>query len=454
MSNVQKTISDFLNDSEALLQNPEQLTEETTLELYNMLIICKKTFTENQETLDVELRVRICQQIDFLLDHIVETIPFSINAEVNIYTPAIQSHRRWHNVELMKDKGLIGYTLAKEIGAKPIMFFCDENESYDYAKELPDLELIYTDKETGMKRPYYNFLRENYEKMDILILNGIYFETIEFLSEYRKLRPDGKVFCGLDMSLLWFGRMEWHHPMVQKCASECDFIATSCRHVRDVLNRYKDVNFCCHYFPNGFYNPQNLPIIAEAKQKENIILSVGRIGTEAKNNEELLEAFARIADKIPSWSVRLVGSIDPRFQPYIEAYFTKYPHLKERVVLTGAIYEKASLYEEYKKAKIFALTSPKEGGTPNVYAEALFHGCMFATSNIDASDDITNNGELGISYTLGNIDELAEALLSLCEKSETDHLETHIEQAISYAKKYYDWETNAKKLAFALTYLP
>ncbi len=450
MNDIQTTILNFLNDSETLLKNPEQLTEDMTLELYNMLEICKKTFTENRESLDVELRVQICQQLDFLLDHIMDTIPFSITAEANIYTPAIQNYRRWNNVELMKDKGLVGYTLAKEIGAKPIIFFCDEEESYDYADELIGLELIKTDKATGMKRPYYNFLQQNYEKMDIVMLNGIYFETLDFLDEYRKLRPDGKVFCGLDMSFIWLNRMEWHHPVVQKCASQCDWIATSCRQVRDGLNRHKDVNFCCHYFPNGFYNPKNLPIVADVNQKENIILTVGRIGTPEKNNEELLEAFALIAHQIPTWSVRLVGNVAPKFQSYIDTYFSKYPELLDRVIFTGGIYDKAALYKEYAKAKIFAITSPKEGGTPNVYAEALFHGCMFATSTIDAADDITNYGKLGITYTLGNPEELAEALLTLTEKSSPQLLEAHILEATAYAKKYYDWERNAKKLSFAL----
>lgn len=450
MSDIQNTIANFLNDSEQLLGNPEQLTPDTALELYQMLVVCKKTFAENRATLETILRVRICQQLDCLLDYIVDTIPFSITAEANIYTPAIQSHRRWHNVELMKDKGLIGYTLAKEIGATPIMFFCAEDELYAYTKELSGLELIFTDKEVGMKRPYDNFLRENYENMDIMIFNGIYFETLDFLDAYRKLRPDGKVFCGLDMSLIWFERMEWHHKQVQNCANQCDWIATSCRNVRDVVNAHPDVNFSCHYFPNGFYNPQKLPIVADASQKENVILTVGRIGTTEKNNEELLDAFALIAEKIPTWTVRLVGGVDPRFQSYLDAYFAKYPNLKERIIFTGAIYDKATLYAEYAKAKIFALTSPKEGGTPNVYAEALFHGCMFATSNIDAADDITNDGKLGISYTLGDTEALASGLLALCQKSDPEQLSLHIQDALAYANRYFDWERNAKKLAFAL----
>jgi len=124
--------------------------------------------------------------------------------------------------------------------------------------------------------------------------------------------------------------------------------------------------------------------------------------------------------------------------------------MKERVILTGAIVDKAALYAEYAKAKVFILTSALEGGTPNVYAEALFHGCKFATSDIDAADDITNFGELGFQYKLGNADMLAKKLVNLCMGSNEAKDKKHIKKALMYAQREFDWERNAKKLAYAL----
>jgi glycosyltransferase involved in cell wall biosynthesis len=189
--------------------------------------------------------------------------------------------------------------------------------------------------------------------------------------------------------------------------------------------------------------------MVDANLKENIILTVGRIGHGQKNNEELLIAFARVSNILNGWTVRLVGPVEPRFQTFINNYFTARPDLKDRVIFTGAIYNKGELYGEYAKAKIFALTSRFEG-FPNVYAEALFHGCMFVTSNIDAADDIINFGELGLKYNLGNIDALSGALVRLCSNASHSAFQTHIPKALNYAAKHYDWTRNAKRLAYML----
>ena len=100
--------------------------------------------------------------------------------------------------------------------------------------------------------------------------------------------------------------------------------------------------------------------------------------------------------------------------------------------------------------QVFALSSRTESGTPNVYAEALFHGCMFITSDIDAADDITNSGQLGLKYKGGDIKELSIALMKICSYAEEQGLKEHIPMALEYAAKYYDWNRNAKKLAYML----
>jgi len=285
--------------------------------------------------------------------------------------------------------------------------------------------------------------------MDILVLHGMYNETIDYLNEYRKLRPDGKVFCGLDMNSYWMGNTTWNSPVVQRFAAQCDLIATSCKSIRDEINRNKSVNFPCRYFPNGFYNPTNTEIIAEPSMKENIIITVGKIGTAPKNNPELMIAFAKASRALKKWKLKLIGSIEPEFLTFINEYFAAHPGLRERVIFTGAILDKAELYKEYAKAKVFALTSTSEGA-PNVYAEALFHGCKFITSDIDAADDITNSGELGVKYKRGDVEGLAKALVKACSDADASAFEKHIPKALDYGTKYYDWNRNAKKLAYAL----
>jgi len=446
-----KTTTDFLLESESIINRIDEYSVETAIELYDRLEKAAWLSSENIKEIDSEVRVEICKKLDLLLEHIVDIISFrQIGEQTGVYTPAIHAHRRWQNVELMKDKGLAGYMLAKEIGASAVMLFGTKSEEYTYLADLPSMQLLFTELKSGSADAYYDHLRANYNKMDILILHGMYPETQMYLNEYRKLRPDGKVYCGLDMSSYWMVKINWSYPAIRRFATQCDMIATSCRSLRDELNRKYTVNFPCRYFPNGFYNSKNIKIVAESNMKENTIITVGRIGSGEKNHAELMIAFAKAFDTLKDWKLKLIGSIEPKFQAIINEFFSAFPDLKNRIIFTGAITDKVELYNEYAKAKIFALTSPSEGGTPNVYAEALFHGCMFITSDIDGADDITNCGELGIKYKRGNVEELTKSLIKLCSNADTSVFSKHIPKSLAYATRYYDWNRNAKKLAYAL----
>lgn len=452
MSDHSKFVADCLLESESLINKIDECPVETAIELYDMLETAAISSSENIKYLDAEMRVEICNRLDLLLEHIVDLMPIrQTGRQAGVYTPAVHAYRRWQNVELMKDKGLTGYLLAKEIGASAVMLFGTRPEEYPYLSDLPDMQLLYTDLKSGLASVYHKYLRANYSKMDILILHGMHNETTVYLDEYRRLRPDGKVYCGLDMNSYWMVNVRWNSPAVRRFATQCDLIATSCKPLRDELNRKYTVNFPCRYFPNGFYSATNIKVVADINVKENIIIFVGRIGVPVKNNAELMIAFAMASNALKKWKLKFIGNIEPEFQFVINEYFAVFPDLKERVIFTGAIMDKAELYNEYAKAKIFALTSLQEGGTPNVYAEALFHGCMFITSDIDAADDITNFGELGISYKRGNVEELAKSLVKLCSNADDASVfKKHIPKALDYAAKYYDWNRNAKKLAYAL----
>ena len=444
--------ADFLAETEPLIEKIDELPVETVCELYDMYEEAARAITAGIPELNPEIRVQLCDRLDSILERITDMNPAAdqMSEKINIFTPAIQGYRTWSNVELLKDKGLAGYMLAREINARPIMYFGTKCEDYPYLSALPDMEILYRNTSCGAIDGYYEHLYEHYPKMDVLILHGMYNQTISYLDAYRKLRPDGKVYCGLDMNSYWMGKIDWNSSSARKFAEQCDIVATSCRSLRDALNRNPDVHFPCRWFPNGFFNPGKMQIIADPEKKENILLTVGRIGTAQKNNAEMLIAFARVSDELPDWSLRLVGIIAPEFQSFIDQYFAQRPDLKDRVVFTGAIENKDQLYCEYERAKVFILTSQLEGGTPNVIAEALFHGCMFITSDIDAADDITDFGALGAKYKLGDIDALTSLIVKICATADKNAFKNHIPKALAYAAKYYDWERNAKKLAYMI----
>jgi len=424
---------------------------ETAIELYDMLDEAARAATMHIDKINPRLRVEICDRQDKVLERITDELPpfEHINSPLRVYAPAVQDYRTWINVELMKDCGLLPYMLAKELNATPVMYFGTKPSDYPYLTVLPEIEMLYHDYKSGLEDAYKEYLVKHYSEMDVLLFYGMYDQSIGYLEVYRKLRPDGKVFCGLDMNRWWMEQISWDSAPGRLFARQCDIIATSSRQIRDELNERTDVKFPCRWVTNGFYNPTDVQVIADQRHKENIILTVGRIGTREKNNEELLTAFAGVSDVLNGWTLRLVGPIEPDFHTYIDSFFSQYPKLKDKVVFTGPITDKEKLYSEYAKAKIFALTSRSEG-FPNVYSEALFHGCMFITSDINAADDIINYGELGIKYNCTDIEALKAALVKMCSYADERGVKAYIPKALEYAAKYFDWKRNAKKLAYML----
>jgi len=451
MDNISQGISDFLLETTAYIDSVDTLSFEAAAELYDLLDDASKVATEFIKEIDPELRVEICDRQDKVLERIIDFSPSYKNCGdyKRIFTPRINFCARWLNVELLKDNGVATYLLAEEINAVPMIHFGTKPEDYPYLSIFPKMEVLYDDSEPGLPGPYYDHLNEHYAEMDVIMLHGMYTNTVAYLNRYRQLRPDGIVHCTLDMNSFWMETTPWGSPEAVGFAQQCDIVSNSCRSLRDALNRNPDVAFACRWITNGFYNPTGIPVIADPGEKENVILTVGRIGTNQKNNEEMLEAFALASKHLDGWTLRLVGPVEPEFNEYIHSFYDKYPDLKDRVIFAGSIVDKAELFSEYRRAKVFALSSRLEG-FPNVYAEALYHGCMFVTSDLDAADDMTNYGELGEIYKKGDIRGLAGALIRVCTDADSDALKAHIPKALEYADKYYDWHRIAKKLAYML----
>jgi glycosyltransferase involved in cell wall biosynthesis len=259
--------------------------------------------------------------------------------------------------------------------------------------------------------------------LDVLILRGPYSTYFDFLNLYRQLRPDGKVYIALDANSYWMDQIDWQAADFQLFLSQCDVIATSSR----VMQQYLSAKwpFKIEYIPNGFYNFEDVDLQVDFAKKNNTILTVGRIGTRQKNNQLLLEAFAAVADQLPTWNVKLVGAVQSEFKSYIQQYFTKFPDLKGRV--------------------IFTLTSRIEG-TPNVIAESLFGGCYQVLTNFDAASEAIADGKCGI--IVNNQLDLKRQLVEIC--NDQQRLLSGQKAAVELAKQDYDFNQIVRRLHYLL----
>ena len=154
-------------------------------------------------------------------------------------------------------------------------------------------------------------------------------------------------------------------------------------------NRYKDKLI---YVPNGIFNPD----FDENIDKDDIILTVGRIGDYEKNNELLVEAILMIPeDKLIGWKIYFVGKVNSDFEKYIKEIYLKNEYLKKYFIFTGEINDKKYLYRLYSKAKIFCLTSRWES-FGIVIPEAMNFGNYIITTDFPAAHDIIINKDRGV----------------------------------------------------------
>ena len=356
---------------------------------------------------------------------------------------ATTGYGHWYNAQLTKDCGTIPYLLHKVYGYDAVLFG-QKNGDYPNQTYVPGVRLDFLPPGKNHVALQCQYIADHYSEMDVLLLLGAYRTYIPILDEYRRRRPDGKVYLALDANSLWMEAIDWDHPEFRRMLSAADVIATSCRAMQRYLNR----KWPClvHYIPNGFYNYGNVDMTVDFSRKENTILSVGRVGSQQKNTRLLLEGFALVAKKIPAWKLKIIGAIEPSFREEIFQFFARCPFLARRVTFTGAILDRAALMDEYKRAKIFALTSTAEGGTPNVVAEALFGGCYMVTSAIDAAADVTDDGRCGEVFAA---DADFPPLLLRAARDEA-RLLAGAKNALAYAKQTFDFQKIIRVIHYLL----
>lgn len=326
----------------------------------------------------------------------------------------------YSNDQILKDCCLVPYMFYRTMSYRPVIVTaCSGN--YSNMAAVPGLELEFLPKPEaeGDKlnceewiQSCCHYLSEHYQEIDVLFCFGTYPLYTRLVPLYKQLRPDGRVLLKLDANLAWTEKIEFTDRRYAGFLQACDVITCESKKIKKYLSRKWPMQI--DYMVNGtpdFIKKDSVPY----EDKENVILTVCRLGTEQKATDVLLNAFRKVADKLPDWKLKLVGSVEPSFKPYISMYFARNPELLNRVVFTGRIEDKEKLELEYRKAKIFALTSKYEGGTPNVWAEAARNNCYMVCSDIDASGEATGFGECGRVFEIGNVNQLADIFLEVCQ---------------------------------------
>ena len=356
----------------------------------------------------------------------------------------------WLKQSITKSCGLLLYMFHKNHNFNAFMVGYNSPETHqeliDYAHEwIPGVQMDFLEKDDMPSR--INWMQQHAEDIDVMYVYGAWNTYIPIVAAYKKIRPDGKIFSDTDMNIAWADRINFFDDLDYRWfLNEIDVIGAGCRATQKYLSTKWHVPV--NLIRNPFYNFANVTFENLFERKENIILTVGRLGTDQKQNHIMMEGFAKVADKLPDWKMRLVGSIQESFKPYMKNYFERFPQLTDRVIFVGEIYDRAKLMEEYKRAKIFILTSNMEGGTPNVTGEALWCGDFIITSNFDSKDDMTDYGKCGKDFPIGDIDALSKLFLEVC--NDENLLLQGGRHAYEYAREQFDANHVVARLNYLL----
>ncbi|MBQ7577098.1 MAG: glycosyltransferase family 4 protein [Synergistaceae bacterium] len=320
------------------------------------------------------------------------------------------------NEHIIKDHGLLTWGMHEYYNYNSF-FATYKNDDYPNLKYLPGVKMEFIPKKSGnWLKDSCSWLRKNAKRIDVLFIYHLRRVTLSQALIYKIFNPRGKIYLKLDGWPLPREMSFFMRKLMQLEIKLCDCVSTEFRENTEILSRSWKKKIIPVANP---VNPNEIQDFKNFSQRQNIILTVGRLGTYQKATEILLESFARISAQIPNWTLKLAGYIAENLN-IADDFYAKYPDLRERVIFTGEIRDREQLINFYRDAKIFAFPSRFES-FGIALTEAMSQGCFAVVSDIQSSRNLTENFKFALSSKVDDIDGLAKNLLYACtHENETE----------------------------------
>lgn len=350
------------------------------------------------------------------------------------------------NVHLIKDVGMIAYKLNNNYNILSNVI-CYNNDCYNYLNnEVKGLKIKF------LKKKYNKdildgiaYLKHNSKQIDVLQLFHVTLRSVFYGYVYKYFNPLGRVFLKLDCTEDLVEKIKNLKGIKLKLFTlffnKVDIVGVEQKNlvdkIKEVLKNNKNK---VEYIPNGIdfknKNYDNLKI----EEKENVILNVGRIGSKEKRTDLVLNAFKDISDKNPNWKLVLVGPIEDDFYEYIEKFLKSNKHLKDKIIIKGAIYDRNKLYQEYKKAKIYCCFSEYESFGISILEAASF-GDIIVSTDVGIAKEIVD-GSFGQIVDINNYEDIILKLNNIIfNLTEEKYIKSH-----EFCKKNFNWDSIVEKL--------
>ncbi len=181
---------------------------------------------------------------------------------------------------------------------------------------------------------------------------------------------------------------------------------------RTLIEKYRGNNV--HLRAHGVLSasPQ-YPDFSQRGNPEHRILAFGKWGTY-KRVEILIEAFARVAEKVPNAKLVIAGSNHPIASGYLESLAERFRG-SSRIEFIGYIPEE-QLSEVFQRSTVMVMPYSSAGGPSGVAHNACQFGVPIICADIPDFRDMAEDEDIAIDfYENGDSDSLAERLLALLQ---------------------------------------
>lgn len=384
------------------------------------------------------------------------------------------------NFHLIKETGMIPYYLHRNFNFNSKILTYQNESNYPYLKVYCEgLKLEFLKK---LKRfnnllycdlPIVKYLLFNSKKIDILELMHLTNTSVIYCILYKFLNPKGFIYLKTDalediknhnkIRIKSYVNYNYYTnkgliaqikntiriilgTLIKKLFLKAvNLLSIESKEIYNDIKNYPTIKEKIIYAPSGIDDIHAIKLASNKilfKNKKNMIITVGRLGSTQKATETLLQAVSKIKS-LENWQVILIGPIETKFKKWILDYFQSFPYLKKKVFFTGEISDRKKLYEYYQLSKIFCLTSRWES-FGLVLVEAGYYGNFIVSTNIPTAREITNYGNFGSLFEIEDSDQLAKILEYLIEN------EFEIEKNYLIFKKFIEehflWKNIVKEL--------
>lgn len=360
---------------------------------------------------------------------------------------------------LGKDVFLVPYYLGKQLDYDVTIVYRATKTNKNFPHNINGVKLVPLDISDDITIPFYKrninslkYIIKYAKQIDLLMCFHHDLLTELRICLYKFFNSKGKAYVKLDLGDL-VNRKESRKIFKRWCRNKlkCTFLnkvdILSCE-TTYIYNQLKESCYA-HYqygdklvlMPNGFDEDLlNKFQIKENKfeEKENIFVTVGRLGTFQKNTEMILEALAKVDMK--NWKFYLIGPIEDSFKKNIDDFYERHPNKKTSVVFIGPIYSKKDLWEYYNKAKVFVFTSRHESYGLVLNEANRFKNYILSTP-VGAYYDITDNEKYGSSLKQEDANFLAKKLQQLIDGT------LNIDVYKDFIPSEISWEQQIQKLS-------